>query len=267
MHDEALLERILRTPRHQVPRCAALVGLGEDGTPVLLRLDAVRHVLIACPPAVSALLLRPMALSLAVWNRQRHVQLVLIDPTGHVLSPLAALPHVWGGLCVRREERHAVLEALIGLADRREREGIRWPRMAVFVADDVQADEPALLHLARRGGMAGIHLVLAEEAAPSTAIAPFAPVQISPAGDAFVLKVRGAFTRFHPLGIGGTAIRRWSTRLSRRFLSQRKQSRREEPSREKEPKGAAMRARASRLPRSVEASPPKPWWWAVGPLG
>ena len=64
-----------------VPPCSALLGLDEEGLPVLLRLPSadVAHVLIAGNTGSGkTVLARTMALSLAMHNPPRALQLVLI---------------------------------------------------------------------------------------------------------------------------------------------------------------------------------------------
>ena len=67
-----------------VPPCSPLLGVDEAGTPLLLNLPSpdVAHALI-CGTTGSGktALARAMALSLGLHNPQRHLQLVLIDPT------------------------------------------------------------------------------------------------------------------------------------------------------------------------------------------
>ena len=81
----------------QVPACTALLGLDEEGVPVLLRLPSadVAHVLIAGNTGSGkTVLARTMALSLATHNHPREVQLVLIDPKRRGFGMLGGLPHL-----------------------------------------------------------------------------------------------------------------------------------------------------------------------------
>lgn len=169
-----LLERVKR-----VPPATALLGLDENGTPLLLRLDSpdVAHVLLAgTTGSGKTVLMRLMALSLAMWNRQAQVQLVLLDPKGRGLAPLVTLPHVWGGGVVRDMGAiTAMLEKLVALMETRDRVGSSWPRMVVFVDELAEVvgvggrkASRALTRLVQRGREAGIHIVAATQKPSST---------------------------------------------------------------------------------------------------
>ena len=167
------LERLLQRVR-KPPRATALLGLDDEGVPLLLRLDSpdVAHVLVAgTTGSGKTVLMRVMALTLARWNRQAHVQLVLVDPKRRGLAPLAALPHVWGGGIFHRPEQIShVLSALLGLMEKRDQLGRSWPRVIVFIDELAevltigkrQATE-AITRLVQRGREAGIHVVAATQ--------------------------------------------------------------------------------------------------------
>ena len=81
----------------QVPDCSALLGLDEEAVPVLLRLPSadVAHVLISGNTGSGkTVLARTMALSLAMYNPPRALQLVLIDPKRRGFGMLGSLPHL-----------------------------------------------------------------------------------------------------------------------------------------------------------------------------
>ena len=66
-----------------VPPVTAVLGLAEDGAPLLIRLPSpdVAHILVAgTTGSGKTVLLQAMILSLAMVNRPRHLVLVLIDP-------------------------------------------------------------------------------------------------------------------------------------------------------------------------------------------
>jgi S-DNA-T family DNA segregation ATPase FtsK/SpoIIIE len=101
-----------------------------------------------------------------MYNRQNQVQLVLIDPKGRGFGPLAALPHVLGGIASTPD---AALDRLRWLVDEMERrDRTAHSRPALVVAVDELADllmsggtpvEQLLTRLGQRGREAGIHLV------------------------------------------------------------------------------------------------------------
>ena len=159
---------------YDVPPCSALLGLDEEGLPVLLRLPSadVAHVLIAGGTGSGkTVLARTMALSLARYNPPRRLQLVLIDPKRRGFGRLAPLPHLLTPLIHRPERAAEVLSRLVAEMERRDlRAGISYGDCAqrVVVMIDELADlilaggrdlERPLTRLAQRGREAGIHLI------------------------------------------------------------------------------------------------------------
>jgi S-DNA-T family DNA segregation ATPase FtsK/SpoIIIE len=161
------------------PPCSPVLGLDETGTPLLLNLPSpdVAHALI-CGTTGSGktALARTMALSLALHNPQRQLQLLLVDPKGRGFASLAALPHL---LCPPLTELPHTLHHLSWLLqemERRDAHGINHPRLVLFI--DELADllmtggkelEFALTRLSQRGREAGIHLVACTQK-PTTAV-------------------------------------------------------------------------------------------------
>jgi S-DNA-T family DNA segregation ATPase FtsK/SpoIIIE len=152
-----------------VPPITALLGLDEEAVPVLLRLPSpdVAHVLISGNTGSGkTVLARTMALSLAMHNPPRRLQLVFIDPKHRGFAPLAQLPHLLTPLVDRDARAAVVLARLTEEMERRDRCGCDSPRIAVFIdelADLVMSGGRAigtpLTRLAQRGRQAGIHLV------------------------------------------------------------------------------------------------------------
>ena len=152
-----------------VPPVAAVLGLDETGTPIVLRLSSpdVAHVLVAgTTGSGKTALARTLLTSLAMFNRQGDVQLVLIDPKGRGFRPLARLPHVLNGVQDTVELAHAALRWIVTEMERRDREAVSKPALIVAVdelADLIQTGgkpiEDALARIAQRGREAGIHLV------------------------------------------------------------------------------------------------------------
>jgi S-DNA-T family DNA segregation ATPase FtsK/SpoIIIE len=152
-----------------IPACTAVLGLDEEGTPILLRLPSadVAHVLIAGRTGSGKTeLARAMIASLAMYNRLGEVQLVLIDPKGRGFTPFASVPHLLCPMVEDVEGALGVLKRLVGEMERRDRERVTQPQVVVFV--DELADlmlmggkemEQVLTRLLQRGRGAGIHLV------------------------------------------------------------------------------------------------------------
>jgi S-DNA-T family DNA segregation ATPase FtsK/SpoIIIE len=153
----------------EVPPVTAVLGLEQTGAPLLLRLSSpdVAHVLIAgTTGSGKTALARTLLASLAMYNRQSQVQLVLIDPKGRGFGALALLPHALGGVVSTPEAAVERLRWLVMEMERRDREAISRP--AIIVAVDELADllqsggaavEAMLTRLAQRGREAGIHVV------------------------------------------------------------------------------------------------------------
>ena len=164
----------------QVPPCSALLGLDEEAVPVLLRLPSadVAHVLVSGNTGSGkTVLARTMALSLAMYNPPRALQLVLIDPKRRGFGVLSSLPHLLTPLIHRPEGAAKVLNRLVEEMERRDLGGRSSPRIIVFIdelADLMMAGgrsiERPLTRLAQRGREAGIHLVACTQRPAATVI-------------------------------------------------------------------------------------------------
>ena len=159
--------------RDYLPPCTALLGLDEEGTPLLLRLPSpeVAHVLVAGTTGSGKMaLLRSMAISLALFNRPHQVQLALADPKGRGLGPLAHLPHLGWPLPQEVGEALALLRQIVKEMERRDRSGHSEPHL-VLVVDEVAelvqvggGEAVGLLtRLVQRGRQAGVHVVAATQ--------------------------------------------------------------------------------------------------------
>lgn len=153
----------------ETPPGTALLGVDEEGMPLLVRLSSpdVVHVLVAgTTGSGKTALARTLLLSLALFNRPEQVRLVLIDPKGRGFGPLAGLPHLLGRVATTAAEGALALAWLVGEMERRDLEEVATPELVVGI--DELADllmtggkevERSLLRLAQRGREAGIHLV------------------------------------------------------------------------------------------------------------
>ena len=152
-----------------VPRQTALLGLDEEGVPLLLRLPSpeVGHVLLSgTTGSGKTALARTMVLSLALHNRLGEVQLVVIDPKGRGYSALGDLPHLKHPVVRDVSRASFVLSELVDLMLARDREGLREPRVVVVIdemADLVLAGGRAvgrsIIRLTQRGRGAGVHVI------------------------------------------------------------------------------------------------------------
>ncbi len=152
-----------------VPPVTAVLGLDGEGAPLLLRLPSpnVVHVLLAgTTGSGKTALARTMVASLAAYNSQRQLQLVLVDPKGRGLAPFEGLPHLLGPVVTQLDEAVAVLNRMVIEMERRDLEGRSEPRVVIVLdelADLVQvggrAVEGAVTRLTQRGREAGLHVV------------------------------------------------------------------------------------------------------------
>jgi S-DNA-T family DNA segregation ATPase FtsK/SpoIIIE len=153
----------------EVPRQTAVLGLDEEGVPLLLRLPSpeVGHVLVAgTTGSGKTALARSMAVSLALHNRQGEVQMVVIDPKGRGYGVLEGLPHLLRPVVRETYEAAYVLSELVGEMLRRDREKVQEPRLVVVIdemADLVEAGglgvARSITRLTQRGREAGIHVI------------------------------------------------------------------------------------------------------------
>lgn len=157
----------------------AVLGVSETGQPLLIRLSSpdVAHVLVAGTTGSGKTeLLRTMLVSLALVNRQREVQMVLIDPKGRGLRPLAGLPHLLMPPITDLSDAVDVLQRLVLEMERRDREGVDTPRLVIAIDEVVdlvmqggEAVTGALTRIAQRGREAGLHLIVGAQK-PSSAM-------------------------------------------------------------------------------------------------
>jgi DNA segregation ATPase FtsK/SpoIIIE, S-DNA-T family len=164
-----LLQRLSQAPHAPIPPHTALLGLDQDGVPLLLRLPSpdVAHVLIAgTTGSGKTALARAIVTSLAMLNPPQTLQLLLVDPKARGLAPFASLPHLLLPVLSRAEEILDALQRLVAEMERRDLHARCNPRIVVVldeVADLVQTGgrpmELALTRLTQRGREAGIHLI------------------------------------------------------------------------------------------------------------
>ncbi len=153
----------------EAPPAAAVLGLDDEGTPLLLCLPSpdIVHVLVAgTTGSGKTALARSLLFSLALYNPPETLRLVLVDPKGRGFGPLSGLPHVIGRVAASAEQGVKALNWLVKEMERRDAAGVNRPLIVVGVdelADLLltggKAVETALVRLAQRGREAGIHLV------------------------------------------------------------------------------------------------------------
>lgn len=182
-HDSTLVS--LMPLINDLPRLhpyTAVLGLSDAGQPLLIRLNSpdVTHMLIAGTTGSGKTeLLRTILASLALGNRQRDLQMVLIDPKHRGLAPFANLPHLALPLITHTPDALDALHRLVAEMLRRDAEGRATPRLVVAIDEVVEllmeGGQPvldALIRLAQRGREAGIHLIIGAQKPTSQVFGP-----------------------------------------------------------------------------------------------
>jgi len=154
-----------------IPPATAMLGLCDDGAPLLLRLPSpdVAHVLIAgCTGSGKTALSQTIILSLAMTHRRSQLQFVLVDPKRHAFTPFAPLPHLLRPVLSSAAEAVVALRELVTVMEARGTGSSSGATPRIVVVLDELADlmqmggralvEP-LTRLVQRGREAGIHVI------------------------------------------------------------------------------------------------------------
>ena len=182
----------IRNPQSPIPPLTAILGLAEDGAPLLIRLPSpdVAHILVAgTTGSGKTVLLQAIILSLALSNPApspsqgegwgEGLALVLIDPKGHAFSLFEGLPHLARPVIRDVAEATEALQSLVRLMERRPLCQGGLPHVVVVI--DELADlmmtggQPvqwALTRLTQRGREAGIHVVAATQKPTAAVLGP-----------------------------------------------------------------------------------------------
>jgi len=171
-----------RIPPSRIPFGTAVLGLADDGAPLLIRLPSpdVAHVLLAgTTGSGKTALMQTIIMSLALLQHRRQMQFVLIDPKGRAFEPMADLPHLLRPIVTQPDQAVQALHDLVNLMEQRDRSRVTDPRVIVAIdelADLVQTGGPAILEslgrLVQRGREAGIHVIGATQKPSSAVIGP-----------------------------------------------------------------------------------------------
>ena len=161
----------------EIPSCTVVLGVVEGTQPVLLDLQDMEtaHLLIvAGDRSQGRSLLRALAVSLAMTNRQADVQLAVIDPDfpgraapDHSLSGLDYLPHAVSGIVTQVEDVQDLFAFLEDEIAYRRKAAVNRPHIVVLVDRLgllVEEGEPSLQSSLRsvinEGAAVGVHLIL-----------------------------------------------------------------------------------------------------------
>lgn len=162
-----------------LPLSTVVLGLTEDGTPLLARLSSpeVAHILVAgTTGSGKSALLRTIAASLALTHKPDSLRLLGIDPKQRLFTPLES-SSLWlrppiSGVTAAVQALHEAARTM----ELRDRHGIAAPRIVILIdelADLIFAGgaelTQVLTRLAQRGREAGVHLIAATQR-PSAAV-------------------------------------------------------------------------------------------------
>jgi S-DNA-T family DNA segregation ATPase FtsK/SpoIIIE len=192
-----------------IPPVTAVLGLAEDGAPLLIRLPSpdVAHILVAgTTGSGKTVLMQTMILSLAMANPAPSpfqtgnlvsgLRLMLIDPKGYAFGVFQGLPHLARDVIREADEAAEALQSLVHLMERQgEQAGAvrgngngsrlsgqpRTGAVRVVVVIDELADllmvggkeiQWALTRLTQRGREAGIHIIAATQKPSAEVLGP-----------------------------------------------------------------------------------------------
>jgi S-DNA-T family DNA segregation ATPase FtsK/SpoIIIE len=168
-----------------VPASTVLLGLSDDGVPLLARLASpdVAHILIAgTTGSGKSVLLQCIASSIIQTHNPAVARMVCIDPKGRTFSPLTSAPHMVRHPIANIDEALEAINSLCRTMELRDQRGEypgvhRGTPWIIVLIDELadlimQGGKSAIENLTRlvqRGREAGIHLVAATQH-PSSAI-------------------------------------------------------------------------------------------------
>ena len=162
-----------------LPNTTALLGLTDDGLPLLARLasEQVAHLLIVgMTGSGKSVLLRTIALSLLLTHTPNKLRMILLDPKGKTFEPFAGAPQLLRSPVTEAPEALETFRSLQHLIVARDRHGESSPCVTVLIDELGEllfsgGDQIAegLTRLVQRGREVGIHLVAATQR-PSSAI-------------------------------------------------------------------------------------------------
>ena len=183
------LLRQVRESGGEVPPVTAVLGLAENGAPLLIRLPSpdVAHILVAgTTGSGKTVLLQGMITSLALTNpaptsaaqSAAGLALMLVDPKGNAFAGFAGLPHLTRPVVHEVGEACEALYSLVRLME--QRRGQAGGPTVVVVIDELadllmvggQPVQWALTRLTQRGREAGIHVVAATQKPTAAVLGP-----------------------------------------------------------------------------------------------
>jgi S-DNA-T family DNA segregation ATPase FtsK/SpoIIIE len=131
----------------RLPPGTAVLGLCDDGAPLLIRLPSpdVAHVLISgTTGSGKTALCQTLILSLAMTHRRSQLQFVLIDPKRRAFTPFASLPHLLWPIVGDAADAVDALSELVRLMEMRGSGGIKTGRQGDEETDRCQDTTPSV---------------------------------------------------------------------------------------------------------------------------
>ena len=163
----------------ELPSVTAVLGLAEDGRPVLLDFSEqdMTHILVSgVLGAGKTVLLRSLIMSLAIMNRQSRIQFVILDGAGNsenegaTLQALNYLPHMLANVISGTDDIRETMAFLMNEVSYRLEYEVSAPTILVMIDEVVallEMGEPlvrdAIRFLAQRGADVGVHLLMSTE--------------------------------------------------------------------------------------------------------
>lgn len=221
-----------RLPK-QIPFGSALLGLADDGAPLLMRIPSpdVSHVLISgTTGSGKTALVRSIILSLALRYRRSDVQLMLIDPKGFSFADFSSLPHLLQPIASQPDRALAALTELTSIMESRSQSPIEIDR-ALHVRSRLESVKPrilvvideladliqtcgsvvidALTRLVQRGREAGVHVIAATQKPASSLVGPLVKANFPLRLVGRVMSVEDARVA---AGVGGTGAEKLNGR-------------------------------------------------------
>ncbi len=188
------LKLAARLPYSRLPFGTALLGLADDGAPLLMRLPApdVSHVLVAgTTGSGKTALLQTIVFSLILAQRPAQLQVLVIDPKGYSFAALQGVPHLLKPIAVQAGEVQSILDEAVSLMEKRAQrmcqpdrltrpaESMINPRVVLVVdelVDAVQLGGTPIVErverLTQRGREAGVHVIAATQKPASSLLGP-----------------------------------------------------------------------------------------------
>lgn len=175
---------LMRNLPGDLPPNSPILGLDENGVPLLLRLDSpdIGHILISgTSGSGKTILTRTMIASLALQNDPDHLKMLLIDPRGKAYREFSGLPNSVCDIVTDPADGVHRLRWALRHMEKRDENGINHPLLVIFIDELVDLMmlggkelEYIIMRLTQRGRDCGIHLVVSTQKPSASAVGAIA---------------------------------------------------------------------------------------------